>query len=143
MVLNLFFLLLIVFSGVSIFVFSLLFIFISNFTFFEGGDKYVSLSLLRFVGRFSCHDSSNLLSTVGWLRSSSSLLFEYCSSLSPNTCVKILVSFFDIFPSVFEYESTNCLCEPRLLEYVLLIYSATVARSSVLSSFFVLKNSSA
>ena len=100
------------------------------------------LFLSRFVGRFFCHDSQNLLSVVGWLRSSSSLFSKDCSSLNPDACVKILVSVFDIFRSVFEYESTNYLCQPRLLEYVLLMYSATAARSSVLSSFSVLKNSS-
>ena len=112
------------------------FIFISNFIFLEGGDKYVSLSPVRFVERFSCHDSTNLLSVVGWLGSSSLLLCEDCFSLSPNACVKILVSVFDIFRSFFEYKSINCLCEPRLYEYVLLMYSATVAQRSVLSSLF-------
>ena len=101
--------------------FSLLFIFISNFIFFEGGGKYGSLSLLRFVGCFSCHDSLNLLLVVGWLGSSLSLLSEDYSSQIPHACVKILVSFFDISRSVFEYESTNCLYDPRLLEYVLLM----------------------
>ena len=100
------------------------------------------LFLSSFVGRFFCHDSRNLLSVVGWLRSSSSLFSKDCSSLNPDAYVKILVSVFDIFRSVFEYESTNYLCQPRLLEYVLLMYSATAARSSVLSSFSVLKNSS-
>ena len=111
--------------------------------YFLWGRWQACVSVLRFLRRFSCHDSSNLLSANGWLHSSSSLLYEDCSSLSPNAWVKILVSLFDIFLSVFEYESTNCLCEPRLLQYVLLMYSTAVAWGSVFSSFFARKNSSA
>ena len=126
MFLDIFFCFSFAYFDVSTFACSLFFISISNlFSLMEVTSMYLCL-FLRFVGRSSDHVSSNFLSVIGWLGSSSLLLCKDCFSLFPNACVKILFFVFDIFRSFFEYDLTDCLCEPRLLKYVFWKYLAFV-----------------
>ena len=116
------------------FYFCIFFVFHFYFKFsFPGGRWQVCISVSFTFCRAFFLPWFNKFTFSSWLVR---LFIVDCFSLSPNACVKILVSVFDIFRSFFEYKSTNCLCEPRLHKYVLLMYSATVAQRSVLTSLF-------
>ena len=129
------------------FVVSLDFLLKSIFFFLDGGLRYDVFLLRLITDSRSCHDSSKSL------RSKSSQELSL-SPFIPSDSFRIMLLWFKVFfilvqillfliSVFFTADSTNCLWAPAFRSYDLRMYCAIVAFGSDLSSFFVIKKSSA